>query len=63
MVSDKKLEILESSAVQSHISMLQGVINRMAENSANCKNWTVTLVVQTIPRRALPFVLGLWRGF
>ena len=44
MVSDKKLEILESSAVQSHISMLQGVINRMAENSANCKNWTVTLV-------------------
>ena len=44
MVSVKKLEILESSAVQSHISMLQGVINRMAENSANCKNWTVTLV-------------------
>ena len=24
--------------------MLQGIINRMAGNSANCKNWTVTLV-------------------
>lgn len=24
--------------------MLQGIINRMAGNSANCKNWTITLV-------------------
>ncbi len=39
-----KLEIMESPAVQAHISMLQGVINRMAGNSANCKNWTITLV-------------------
>lgn len=44
MDSNKKIEILESPAVQSHISMLQGIINRMAGNSANCKNWTVTLV-------------------
>lgn len=44
MDSNKKLEVLENSAVQSHISMLQGIINRMAGNSANCKNWTVTLV-------------------
>lgn len=44
MDSNKKLEVLESPAVQSHISMLQGIINRMAGNSANCKNWTVTLV-------------------
>lgn len=44
MESNEKLEILESPAVQSHISMLQGIINRMAGNSANCKNWTVTLV-------------------
>ena len=44
MDSKKKMEVLESSAVQSHISMLQGIINRMAGNSANCKNWTVTLV-------------------
>lgn len=38
------METLENSAVQSHISMLQGIINRMAGNSANCKNWTVTIV-------------------
>lgn len=35
---------MESPAVQAHITMLQGVINRMANNSANCKTWTVTIV-------------------
>ena len=44
MDKEKKLEVLKNSAVQAHISMLQGIINRMAGNSANCKNWTVTLV-------------------
>lgn len=44
MDNNKRLEVFERSAVQSHISMLQGIINRMAGNSANCKNWTVTLV-------------------
>lgn len=44
MDCNKKLEVLENSAVQFHISMLQGIINRMANNSANCKTWTVTLV-------------------
>lgn len=40
----EKLEVLENSAVQAHISMHQDIINRMAGNSANCKNWTITLV-------------------
>lgn len=44
MDNNKRLEAFESSAVQSHISMLQGITNRMAGNSANCKNWTITLV-------------------
>lgn len=44
MNANEKLEILGNPAIQSHISMLQGIINRMAGNSANCKNWTVTLV-------------------
>lgn len=44
MDNNKKLEAFESSAVQSHISMFQNIINRMAGNSANCKNWTITLV-------------------
>ena len=41
---NKKLEVLSSSVVQAHIAMLQGIINRMVGNSANCKNWTITLV-------------------
>lgn len=38
------LKCKESSAVQAHISILQGIINRMANNSANCKTWTITIV-------------------
>lgn len=30
--------------MQGYLSMLQGIINRMAGNSASCKTWTVTLV-------------------
>ena len=29
-------------AVQSHLGMLQGVIQRMAENSRSCKLWSIT---------------------
>ena len=34
----------ESSAVQTYLQILQGVIQRMAENSRSCKVWCVTLV-------------------
>ena len=34
----------ESSAVQAHLTILQSVIQRMAENSRSCKVWCVTLV-------------------
>ena len=34
----------DSQAVQKHLEILQGVINRMAENSRSCKVWCVTLV-------------------
>ena len=34
----------ENSAVQAHINMLQGIINRMANNSANCKTWAITII-------------------
>ncbi len=51
----------ESSAVQKHLDIMQGVIARMAENSRNCKIWCVTLVAATLvlvartgePRHAL----------
>lgn len=41
---EDKLKTMENPAVQTHINMLQGIINRMANNSANCKTWTVTIV-------------------
>ena len=31
-----------ASAIQSHLEMLQGVIQRMAENSRSCKLWSIT---------------------
>lgn len=38
------LESKESSAVQTHVSMLQGIISRVANNSANCKTWAITII-------------------
>ena len=32
----------DTAAVQSHLEMLQGVIQRMAENSRSCKLWSIT---------------------
>lgn len=37
-----------SPAVQAHLSILQGVIQRMASNSASCKTWCVTLVAAVL---------------
>lgn len=38
-------KITESSAsVQTHLGILQGVIERMASNSTSCKAWCITIV-------------------
>lgn len=34
----------ESIAVQAHLQILQGVVQRMASNSTSCKSWCVTIV-------------------
>lgn len=34
----------DNPAVMAHITMLQGIINRLANNSASCKTWCFTLV-------------------
>ena len=34
----------ESSAIQAHMTILQGIIGRMSDNSRSCKMWCVTLV-------------------
>ena len=38
----------ESAPVQQHLTIMQGVIQRMAENSRSCKLWCVTLVAATL---------------
>lgn len=35
---------INSSAVQNYLTILQGVISRMAGDSANCKTWCVSIV-------------------
>jgi len=35
---------IESPAVQSYLTILQTIINRMAANSSSCKAWCITLV-------------------
>lgn len=34
----------ESVSVQSHISVIQNIIERMSQNSSSCKSWCITLV-------------------
>jgi hypothetical protein len=34
----------ESIAVQAHLQILQGVVQRMASNSTSCKAWCITIV-------------------
>ena len=38
----------DSPSVQTHLTMMQGVINRMAENCRSCKVWCVTLVAAVL---------------
>lgn len=42
-----ELNLLEKKthpAVQSHINVLQEIINRMSQNSARCKSWVIPIV-------------------
>ncbi len=56
-------------AVKAHIDMLQGIISRMAKNSATCKSWAIPLVTailtlsfqkDIIPTAAAFIPLGLF---
>jgi hypothetical protein len=38
----------DSPAVMAHITLLQGIINRLAVNSASCKTWCATLVAALV---------------
>lgn len=39
---------LKESEVQSYIALLDGIISRMANNSANAKNWLMTILAAAI---------------
>ncbi len=43
MATNSKFEP-DSPAVQTHLSLIQAVIARMAGNSRSCKTWCITLV-------------------
>src|SRR5438132_11650719 len=38
----------ESPAVIAHLNMLQGIITRLAGNSAQCKTWCITIVAAIV---------------
>ena len=45
MPNTPSISLKESSpSVQAHLSILQGVIQRMASNSSSCKAWCITVV-------------------
>ncbi|SRR6266496_3416993 len=45
MAEDKKVKIDETSpSVQSHLAIIQNVIQRMGSNSSACKTWCITIV-------------------
>lgn len=62
-MSNDVLQKMESSAVQAHVSMLQGIINRMANNSANCKTWTITIVAAMLVLLVDKIIICLMLGY
>lgn len=38
------MSLKSNSAVIAHVEMIQGIINRLADNSAKCKEWCFTLI-------------------
>jgi hypothetical protein len=48
-MSHEKIDIdPESASIQTHLGIIQNVIQRMATNSTNCKAWCVTLVAAVL---------------
>jgi hypothetical protein len=46
--SHSELWPADSPAVMAHITLVQGIINRLAGNSASCKTWCATLVAALV---------------
>jgi hypothetical protein len=44
----EEISLYESPAVIKHIELLQDIISRMANNSASCKTWALTIITALI---------------
>lgn len=57
------LKIYESPAVIKHLEIIQGIVDRMASNSAACKTWAITiitgLIVFSIDSQTIPIWTSL----
>jgi hypothetical protein len=62
--------LLSHPAVHKHLDILQGIINRLAQNSVTCKNWCITIVagvlvlafskdVQDGAKKLVPYIVAL----
>src|ERR1700730_15200835 len=49
----------DNPAVTTHISLLQGIINRLANNSSSCKTWCLTLVGALVSLAGATHVPGI----
>jgi hypothetical protein len=49
----------DNPAVIAHINLLQGIINRLANNSASCKTWCLTLVAALLSLAGATHVPGI----
>ena len=47
-MSEVRVLDAESDTVQTHLTILQGIIQRMADNSRSCKLWCITIVAATM---------------
>lgn len=49
----------DNPAVMAHVNLLQGIINRLANNSASCKTWCLTLVAALVSLAGATHVPGI----
>lgn len=44
MTEEKRIELKGEPAITAHVEMMQGIISRLADNSAKCKEWCFAFV-------------------
>lgn len=52
----------ESPAVIKHLEILQGIVSRMAGNSAACKTWSLTIIIGIIALSIEKCCVPIWIG-